>query len=141
MIKRNILAGLILGVISIAGYAESAHADDKIDCEKPSGNTIEMNICAEKILDESEKLLNQTYKKVMALLTHPDEESIPYSKVKQNLLESQRAWVTFRKKDCDALYYAYSGGTVKDVVYLSCMSQHADKRTEELKGYISYFEV
>ncbi|SFC35492.1 Uncharacterized protein conserved in bacteria [Pragia fontium] len=112
---------------------------EELDCNNVI-TTPDINACAQMELDKVEKQLNQTYQKVMALINKPDEESIPYAEVKRNLLESQRAWVTFRKKDCDALYALYSGGTIRGVVYLGCMREHAVKRTEDLKGYISYFE-
>ena len=99
-------------------------------------NTIEMTVCAKKQFDQGEKELNQSYQSLLKKLSRPDEADIRYSAVKKQLVAAQRAWVTFRENDCQALKTFNEGGTISSIVYLGCMVSHADERTKNLREFI-----
>jgi uncharacterized protein YecT (DUF1311 family) len=46
---------------------------------------------------------------------------------------AQRAWTTYREKDCRALYALSVGGSIRGQVFLECMQRHTEQRIEELK--------
>ena len=125
----------LLRLTTLCAVALMANASAKDACSNAI-TTPEINDCARQDLDRSEKRLNEMYKKVMVSLNQPDDESTKYSEVKKALVESQRAWVTFRQRDCDAQFQLNAGGTIRTVIYLGCMTTHADERTKSLKEYL-----
>ncbi|GKX58971.1 lysozyme inhibitor LprI family protein [Leminorella grimontii] len=130
--KRMLLPAAMLLCATTPTQAET---QPEVDCNNAM-TTPELNACAEKTFNEADKKLNQAYQALMKTLSQPDEDGLPYSKVKSNLREGQRAWVTFRQKDCDAVFALHSGGTIRSVMYWGCMTDRTSKRTEELTSYI-----
>jgi uncharacterized protein YecT (DUF1311 family) len=124
----HLFAFLLLGAAPLCSSAKDACSN--------ALTTPEINDCARQDLNKAEQKLNDTYKKVVASLNQPDNESTKYSEVKKALIESQRAWVTFRQRDCDALFQLNAGGTIRTVVFLGCMTQHAEQRAKSLKNYL-----
>lgn len=108
-----------------------AHA---LDC-KNATNTLDMNECAAVEQKAVESRLNGVYQRVMKELDKPGEDLEKYSEVRKKLLEAQRAWIRFRQADCDAMYAHYSGGSMRNLVYLDCMRSRAEKRIKELEEY------
>lgn len=106
----------------------SAHA---INC-KEAVATIELDQCAQQELDIAENRLNQAYQQILKKLSQPDDEVDEFSKEKRKLIEAQRAWVKFRQLDCDAVYTFYSQGSVRNMMFIHCMRQHADRRMKDL---------
>ncbi|WP_157953017.1 lysozyme inhibitor LprI family protein [Limnobaculum parvum] len=129
MKSKQWLYGIVFSVFSLNVYAE-------LDCNNAM-NTLEINACAEQEQQKVEQKLNQTYKAVMQMMSQPDLPGMSFAAVKKDLLESQRAWITFRKKDCDALYDFYIDGSIRNVVYISCMKKHAERRIDDLDRYLS----
>lgn len=123
-----------LYVVALSVFSLNANAE--LDC-KNAMNTLEINACAEQEQQLVEKKLNQTYQAVMQMMSQPDLPSMSFAAVKKDLLESQRAWITFRKKDCDALYDFYIDGSIRNVVYISCMQKHAERRIDDLDRYLT----
>jgi len=95
-------------------------------------NTLEINACAKQNLDRAEEELNATYKAALALLSAPDGLGRKQDAIRQQLVEAQRDWVTFREKNCDAVLLKNADGTIRTYVYLSCRQQLAEDRTKEL---------
>ena len=111
--------------------AQSALA---IDCDK-AVNTLETNECASQEQKRFEIKLNQVYQGVLKELEQPDTESENYSDMKRTLLAAQRAWVKFRQADCDSIYSRNASGTIRNVMYISCMQKHAEERIKQLEAY------
>ena len=123
--RRTLLA---LATVFIATLS---HA--KVDCKKAM-TTLDINACAQADFELVEKKLNDTYRRVMKSLSKPDE-GLAYAEIKKGLIEAQRAWVVFREKDCDAYYTLHASGTIRTVMYIGCMQNHAEQRIKALEEY------
>lgn len=62
-------------------------------------------------------------------------DTTDYAAIKKELAEAQRAWITFRDRDCSAKYKFWDQGTVRGLVYTSCRIEHTEQRTSELKKW------
>ena len=101
-----------------------------LDC-KNAMSTPEINECAAAEQKAVESKLNQVYRRVIkSLETNKDSAA-----AKDKLVLAQRAWVKFREADCDAVYENWAGGTIRTVMYISCMRQHAEQRIKDLEGF------
>ncbi|MFC5458484.1 lysozyme inhibitor LprI family protein [Massilia niabensis] len=116
----------------------SAHAGPSfaLDCNKRL-TTVELNECASKEKDKVEAKLNSTYQRIMKSLSRPDPDtdSEQRSRMKKSLISAQRAWVTFREADCDAVYEKHADGTIRNLMYISCLQRHAEKRVKDLESF------
>jgi uncharacterized protein YecT (DUF1311 family) len=103
------------------------------DCDSPA-TTLESNACLETALKEAEARLNATYQSVIRALSQPDLPGlVHYADAKQDLIKAQRAWVTYREKDCSAVYALAVGGSMRGQIYLDCMQRRTDQRIRELE--------
>lgn len=118
---------LLLTVVPTLGHA-------KLDCKNVI-TTPDINQCAQMEFESVEKKLNETYRRVLKSLNKPDEEAVSYADIKKGLMEAQKAWVSFRQKDCDAYFTLYASGTIRTVMYIGCMQGHAEKRIKEISEY------
>jgi len=101
-----------------------------LDC-KNAMSTPEINECAAAEQKVVETKLNQVYRRVIkSLETNKDSAA-----AKDKLVLAQRAWVKFREADCDAVYENWAGGTIRTVMYIGCMQQHAEQRIKDLEGF------
>ena len=97
------------------------------------GSTLQINACFASGLKRVETELNLNYDKAMRALSAPDEPGVPRSKWRTELRETQRAWIMFRQKNCDALYELSAGGSIRTMRYLTCMARHTEARAKELQ--------
>lgn len=109
------------------------------NCESPQ-TTIEINQCAELELKKTEAELNKQYQLALKQMDEvgKDASISDKSKLKQNLVDAQRLWVKFRESDCKTVYTLWSDGSIKNVMYLSCMTAKAEQRIKELEQYKKY---
>jgi uncharacterized protein YecT (DUF1311 family) len=99
-------------------------------------NTLEMNQCATQTLKKADAELNAVYRKVILKFSTPDEPGIPYSEFKKQIVDAQRAWITFRDKDCNAVLAINSPGTISFVIQAGCLQSRTEHRTTELSEYL-----
>jgi uncharacterized protein YecT (DUF1311 family) len=125
---RKMLMAFCL-VVPAAAFAQ-------VDPCLSQSSTVDMNSCAKTAFDKDEKTLNDTYQQLVKQITKPDQDGVRYGEVKKKLIDAQRAWVSFRKKDCDAVYTYNESGTIRDLEFLGCMRAHTVQRTKELKNFI-----
>lgn len=93
------------------------------DCDK---NQLAMNVCASYRFEQADQALNQQYKKNLSTLTEAAAQT--------RLREAQRAWVTFRDKDCLAdAGPREESGSLWPLLHFSCMEKQTTRRTEDLK--------
>jgi uncharacterized protein YecT (DUF1311 family) len=76
--------------------------------------------------ESADNALNAEYRGVLAKLNKPD-----WSKEKQRLIESQRAWLSFRDKQC-ALMQELGGGAGR-ATEMDCKAELTQERTAFLK--------
>jgi uncharacterized protein YecT (DUF1311 family) len=59
-------------------------------------------------------------------------------KAKTKLRNAQRLWINLRKADCEAVYEANIGGTIRGPAYGACMVEATRTRYFFLKGFPGY---
>jgi uncharacterized protein YecT (DUF1311 family) len=104
------------------------------DCARPT-TAPEVNECALLQQQRTEKQLDAAYARLVKSLSRADTDGENFSKRKKSVVAAQRAWIVFRKADCDALYKANEGGSMKTVVFHNCLQRHAERRIADLKEY------
>lgn len=82
--------------------------------------------CAADELDRQDARLNDNYKKLMSKLSR---------RRKNVLLEAQRAWIRFRKTNCD-FYYDPNGGSAAQLAGSGCFLIMTAARAKELKDLL-----
>jgi uncharacterized protein YecT (DUF1311 family) len=80
--------------------------------------------CFFQVHGESDRILNKEYNELIAYLSDLEDK-----KHKQNLINSQRAWIKFRDLDCNF----YSDG--QPVRLNKCLSERTIKRLKELEYF------
>lgn len=92
------------------------------NCDK---NQLTMNMCASHRYSIADQKLNQQYKQLMA---QQDATG------KQRLRDAQRAWISFRDKDCLAnTGLREESGSIWPLLHFSCLERHTVQRSEDLK--------
>ena len=95
--------------------------------------------CSNKRWQVVERTLNAKYQ---ALLKELDEivkqDPQRLSDLKTNLISAQRAWVSFREKDCRAVEVWWTNGKLQGALYANCMKGHAQQRIKELNDFTSH---
>jgi uncharacterized protein YecT (DUF1311 family) len=123
--KRCWFAALMfMSAMATPVWAEDVNCDNAM-------TTHDINLCADAELQKVEKNLNVVYQRVMAALAKAEDPT-----VRTQLLEAQRAWVKFREADCDAVYSHHQGGTMRTVMHIGCMQQHAERRIADLEEFL-----
>jgi uncharacterized protein YecT (DUF1311 family) len=89
--------------------------------------------CAAQELKQADAELNKVYKAVLAELDSGAETNPGTKEAKRQLIDAQRAWVSFRDSDCGAVYSYYQDGTVRVSAELSCELQRTRERTQQLQ--------
>lgn len=103
------------------------------DCKNGNLRRIESLMCAVDEFRQEDKVLNATYRKALKSLDVPSDGTI-YSDPparKKELIESQRAWVSFRVTDCLAKGYL-NGSDWNDVFVTACETKLTKERTKVL---------
>ena len=122
---------LLLSFITLVCASSFAHA---IDCNKAL-NTMEINECASIEQQKVEAKLNQVYQRVLKGMEKDYASDGNFADMKKSFVNAQRAWIKFREADCDAVYQKNIGGTIRNLVHITCMQSHAKKRMEQLEEY------
>jgi uncharacterized protein YecT (DUF1311 family) len=129
LIKAFALIGALLCSIS------NIHATEVLCGDATS--TEGVNECMKRELLKVERKLNVKYKHVLTMLSAPDDDIQKYSVSKKAVIASQKAWVKFRKSDCDAVgtmllpptgFGAYS-------LHTQCMIDYANIRIKRLDEF------
>jgi len=94
-----------------------------------------MNACADAAYKRADARLNAQWEKTAAAFKRLDEsnKSSPWpTKAFDNLLEGQRAWLTYREATCRAQGDVTAGGSITPLNILLCLTGITDLRTKEL---------
>lgn len=98
-----------------------------------------LNHCTAMDYQAADKELNAIWPKVMAEAKARDDEMEGYHKdlgvpsTADALRAAQRAWITFRDRQCELESYDFLGGTAQPMIASSCLAEMTRKRTAELK--------
>lgn len=123
MKTHHLIAGLLLLVGGVAWAQDQALLQEALkDCDK---NQLTMNMCASHRYTTADQKLNQQYKQLVA---QQDATG------KQRLRDAQRAWISFRDKDCLAnTGLREESGSIWPLLHYSCLERHTSQRSEDLK--------
>jgi len=85
--------------------------------------------------ESSDKALNDVYKLIMKNIKSDllADSLVEKSELKQSLIISQRAWLTFKASNCDAYYTLHSGGMQRNEARMECEIEMTKQRTQYLK--------
>lgn len=116
-------------------YRASGQTEAPISCTNPR-NTLEINECAMREYKARDLELNEAYRALSTSLK-PDSggDTTDYAAVKAQLVAAQRAWVSFRDADCNALRKFYEQGTIRTAMHYGCLIERTVQRTKELKAW------
>jgi len=106
------------------------------ECQE-SKNTIEMDECMAQSVEKTERRLNAKFKKILSILSQPDDDIQEYSVSKKAVIESQKAWVKLREKDCHAesTMLLPPTGTAAASLHMQCMIDYANRRIKRLEVF------
>lgn len=85
----------------------------------------EMNRCAANEYTRADAALNKVYQALLATLDAPR---------RQRLIETERAWISFRDAHCHFETAQSEGGSMHSLLYDVCLTDLTKKRTEELQA-------
>lgn len=88
---------------------------------------LEMNETANANYKKADTQLNKVYKQLMVML---DKSEKPL------LIQAEKDWVKFRDSHCKFDASQYEGGSMKPLVYSSCLEELTKKRIAEIKASI-----
>ena len=137
--RRKLLLLLWYLAAGLAGSAwllaaDAVRAEDPYACAD-AGNTIEIRECLSKAYTSADAELNVVWKEVMDRVDGADYLPGKERKGwKGELLTSQRAWIQFKEHDCDAVGFEWYGGTGAAGAILSCLLEHTEARTKDLRA-------
>jgi uncharacterized protein YecT (DUF1311 family) len=91
------------------------------------GNTTpEVNSCLGSEYSRADADLNKYYKAaIQQARTHKDKNTV------KDLINAQRAWITYRDSECHAAVEKYRGGTIANSMETSCLI-----RTTRIRTYL-----
>jgi uncharacterized protein YecT (DUF1311 family) len=88
---------------------------------------MEMNETANTNYKKADAELNKIYKQLMTIL---DQSG------KTLLIQSEKDWVKFRDSHCKFEASQYEGGSIKPLIYSTCLEELTRKRIAEIKASI-----
>jgi uncharacterized protein YecT (DUF1311 family) len=136
MIERAFAVAMLALMVSSSAWAQEAQkADDQTgyskaydDCmEKSNGITVEVRDCIDEEYERLDKELNAVYGDLSA-------KSTPAAR--RALVASERAWLAFRRAQCDYEAHADYGGTLSLVLVDGCHLDMLARRVKEIRGYV-----
>jgi uncharacterized protein YecT (DUF1311 family) len=130
-------------VILSTMFALAAVAQDpEVDCDNAMAQ-FELNACAYKEFERADAAMNAQWKVTAARMKERDAE---FDRSQDNrpgyfdtLLAAQRAWLTYRDKQCASEGYTMRGGSAEPMVISGCQRQLTEARTKELKDLIEEY--
>ena len=119
-----------------AGVAQAKPADI---CESPITQR-DMNMCAANDYEAADAALNAQWSRTADAMRARDgdldrdyDDRPGYF---ETLLAAQRAWLTYRDKQCASEGYRYRGGSMEPMVVSGCKTRLTKQRTRELADLI-----
>lgn len=111
---------------TICLFAGPASGEPGPDC-KNSVTQLDMNLCASEAYSEADARLNKTYAKLVKAL---EPERV------ETLRMAQRAWVTFRERECAFAGSEVAGGSMQPMIVSGCARSLTEQRIKNLEGYL-----
>jgi uncharacterized protein YecT (DUF1311 family) len=125
-VTPTLLLMLLTNIAVAAGICASA------------SSTQEVEKCLKQEITKADARLNASYKAVLGELDRMKKDNPGAEDAKKKLVLAQRAWIQYRDNDCDAVHALHIEGSLRGVLYLQCVIDHTDGRTDELDALIAY---
>lgn len=124
-------------ILLLIVFSGSALASNDIDerCNLPE------SLCKLQLnFEASDKALNDVYKTIIKKIKTDGyaDALVDKTELKTSLVNSQRAWLKFKKQNCDAVFTLNSGGTGRDWYRMECEIKMTDDRTHYLQNTYLY---
>ncbi|RCS22196.1 DUF1311 domain-containing protein [Phyllobacterium salinisoli] len=131
MMRNATVAGLLfLGVMP--ALAET----NNFDCNNALTQA-EMDSCASQAYEAADAELNKVYKQVVAAMQAKDKAGPQANGDSGSALEAlrqaQRAWISYRDRQCELAGLEARGGTMEPMLVSSCLARLTRSRTKQLK--------
>jgi uncharacterized protein YecT (DUF1311 family) len=124
MKMKTLHYSLILCLVAVNAIAKLPPLYPHEDCSRLATQT-DMNICACSNRDSADKVLNETYQRVMLLMPTPQ--------ARKDLKNAERAWIKKRDKVCHAqIGNREDSGTIWDMAMCGCLENFTANRIREL---------
>lgn len=104
-------------------FCSKAQSTQKVNCDDPQTQA-DMNACAQKAYQESDKKLNQVYKEVVAQLA-PEQKAL--------LVQAHKSWLVVRDNHCKLYEQFYAGGSIMPLMVANCTHELTENRIKELQ--------
>ncbi|MGE4322109.1 MAG: lysozyme inhibitor LprI family protein [Sphingobium sp.] len=105
-------------------------------CDAPVSQA-DMNLCARRDYEAADAQLNAEWRKATATMKARDEAAGPPTDRQPTyaaaLLQSQRAWLSYRDAQCRLAGYSMRGGTAEPLTVSTCLEQLTRTRIQQLK--------
>lgn len=106
--------------------------------EEGGYSTLGMSMCNRDEADAWDVLLNEEYKKTMAVFAELDADDAVYfpnlDKRVDTLRAAQRAWIAYRDAECLNEYALWGSGSMRHIIYTGCILEETAERTIELRA-------
>ena len=116
-------ASYVVAVLLVLGAGRVAAQTP--DCRNPVTQG-DMSICAGLAAKQSDAALNRNYVAVMARLSPPGKAA---------LRDAQRAWISFRDKQCFFESNGNDGGSIAPMIASACAQALTDQRARALERF------
>lgn len=118
---------VLLLMMSAVSKAEEVNCDNAF-------TTYDMNVCAGRDMEQADAKLDK-------YLTAAKERYVDEPDVVASLDKSQQAWLTYRQIYCDGIYDLWSDGTIRGVMFASCVIALTEQHTHQLwLDYLTYMD-
>ena len=86
----------------------------------------DMNMCAGREFEKTDKVMNQRYAQLMKRLDPEDQIK---------LRQAQKAWISYRQRICE--FEASGLGTVRSTIFAGCLTFITEHQIKYLEGQLS----
>lgn len=129
--KRTLLA-FTLSCAALLNVAHAQRRGVKDPCSDPQSQA-EMNMCAAKKFKAADAELNRVYNRLVSKL---GDDAGRLARLKT----AEVSWLKYRDDNCEYEASAFEGGSMKPLIYSSCLERMTKGRTAELHGQIKEME-
>jgi len=131
------LAYILLPLLAQSGAEVDAaeFGGDPPECADPVTQQ-DMNYCAALEWEEADAELNRQWRETVSEIQRLDAQTTPGDGRPgyfEQLLEAQRAWLTFRDGHCASVGYHARGGSLEPLLVANCRTALTRERTEQLR--------
>ena len=120
-VMRTLVTTVVIILFLVPAGAQAAEDP----CDPEAQRSTQLLACAERKFKEAAAGLKRARDEFYSDLA-------PRSRVKFRAAE--RAWLGYRKSNCDAEASVYEGGTIQPLIHLRCMTRVTLERADELKA-------